>query len=116
MALMRAIFVLLMLAGCASAGTIGAANGTAAAEGGDLRKAARDQMGELAHAASAYGVANNQCAQSIDQIASPAPVDPWGNPIALMNSPESGTAFVSGGPDGQLLTEDDITVGAPCSE
>ena len=73
-------------------------------------------MAELAHAASAYAIANNQCAQSIDQLAQPSPLDPWNNPIALMTSPDSGTAFVSGGPDGQLLTDDDITVRAPCSE
>lgn len=112
---MRSLGVLVLLwAGCAGAPVPPA--GAPVAAGGDGRAAAREQLGELAHAASAYAVANNQCAQSIDQIAQPAPLDPWGNPIALMQSPESGTAFVSSGPDGQLLTDDDITVRADCSE
>ncbi len=112
---MRTLCLLALLSGCASAPSTTSATASTA-DGADLKKAARDQMGELTHAASAYAVANNACAQSIDQIAQPAPVDPWGNPIALMKSPETGSAFVSSGPDGELLTDDDITVSAPCSE
>ncbi len=46
------------------------------------------------------------------------PVDPWGNGIAFMPASEDNSAsqFVSAGPDGALLTDDDISARAPCTE
>ena len=55
--------------------------------------------------------------RAIGDIATPAPVDPWGQPIAFMPpSPESPrAAVVSSGPDQTFLTDDDIAVPVSCS-
>ncbi len=105
---------------CASAPTtVTAADASAAAAGGpDLRAAAKAQLGDLAHAASAFEMQNGHCPGGVEDVAQPAPNDPWGNPIAFMPAgPENPTtAFISAGPDGQLLTADDITAPVNCSE
>jgi hypothetical protein len=80
---------------------------------------AKEELGELAKRVGEFEMKNGHCPNGMHDIgAEPAPKDPWGNDVAYMPaSPENPTnAFVSAGPDGQLLTSDDITVRAECSQ
>lgn len=92
----------------------GAAN---AAEGGaDMKAAAKAQLESLASAATAFETANGHCPNTVEEVSTPPPNDPWGSPIAFMpKGPENPqSAFVSSGPDKELLTADDIAVPVTC--
>jgi hypothetical protein len=93
------------------------ANAANAVEGGaDQKAAAKAQLESLASAATAFETANGRCPSSVDEVSTPVPNDPWGSPIAFMpkgaENPQS--AFVSSGPDKELLTADDISVPVTC--
>ena len=79
--------------------------------------AARAQLTSLATLAVGYETEHGRCLGAITDVATPAPVDPWGQPVAFMPpSPESPrAAVVSSGPDQTLLTDDDIAVPVSCS-
>lgn len=79
--------------------------------------ATRAQLTSLATLAVGYETEHGRCLGAIADVATPAPVDPWGQPIAFMPpSPETPrAAFVSSGPDQTLLTDDDIAVPVSCS-
>jgi hypothetical protein len=109
---------LFFLAACGSTPKAGdVANAANAAEGGaDMKAAAKAQLESLASAATAFETANGRCPTSVDEVSSPPPNDPWGSPIAFMpKGPENPqSAFVSSGPDKELLTADDIAVPVTC--
>lgn len=105
------------LVACGSTPKVGDANAANTAEGGaDMRAAAKAQLESLASAATGFETENGRCPTSVDEVSSPPPNDPWGSPIAFMpkgaENPQS--AFVSSGPDKELLTADDIAVPVTC--
>jgi hypothetical protein len=79
--------------------------------------ATRAQLTSLATLAVGYETEHGRCLGAITDVVTPAPVDPWGQPIAFMPpSPENPrAAFVSSGPDQTLLTDDDVAVPVSCS-
>ena len=119
-------------AGCASSGGASAAGGSPAdGTGGSGERAAqiastRAQLDEITSAWSSYTFAVGRCPQTVDDLVAPpggepflakAPVDPWGNAYATMPGTDgAATQIVSAGPDGELLTEDDIAARATCTE
>lgn len=120
----------LLLSTCSCASTPSASDPAApSSTGDDATKvaAARAQLDELGSAWSSYSFAVGRCPQSVDDLVHPpvgapliaaAPVDPWGQPIAFMPASEENSTpqLVSAGPDGELLTSDDLKTRASCSE
>ena len=82
-----------------------------------MKAKAHEMLDALTHAAGEYEMKNGHCPAGIDDVAQPAPLDPWGHAIAFMPaSPDNpSNAFVSAGPDGELLTPDDIVARVECT-
>jgi hypothetical protein len=108
--------ILLFVIACGSASSSTKSDGAAASNDGQ-RAALDETLGTLTRAAGAFEMEHGRCVQSIEDVASPAPKDPWGNDVAFMPASEENpkSAFVSAGADGQLLTEDDVTATVHCS-
>lgn len=115
---------LVLLAGCASAPKTATTTSTAPAPA-NAKSAALASLGELTKAANAYSMAVGHCPQSIDDLVHPptgspfitsVPKDPWGHDIAIMPATKENptSAFVSAGPDGELLTDDDVSLPIQC--
>jgi len=106
---------------CASAGAVadGAGEGgdptITSTTGDDRVTAARGQLEALATRAVAFETEHGRCISAVTDVEQPAPSDPWGHPIAFMPAGETGpAAFVSAGPDGELLSADDVSVRVTC--
>jgi hypothetical protein len=102
---------------CASAGAVADGGGPAATAttGDDRVTAARGQLEALATRAVAFETEHGRCISAVTDVEQPAPSDPWGHPIAFMPAGEAGpAAFVSAGPDGELLSADDVSVRVTC--
>src|SRR5688572_19252080 len=119
-----ALIVFTLSIACASTPSDSASTGATSSAGDDAakREQTKATLGELTRAVSAFDVQNNRCPTSVEELMrdgliASVPNDPWGNPVAFMppSDDNPGNAFVSGGPDGQLLTADDITVNVSCT-
>jgi Type II secretion system (T2SS), protein G len=88
--------------------------------------AARAQLDEITSAWSSFSFSFGRCPQGIDDLVHPpggepllasSPVDPWGHSYAFMPGADGAASqLVSAGPDGELLTDDDLRARANCSE
>jgi hypothetical protein len=122
--MIRCCLVLVFVTACASAPA--AKNPTpSSSTPGNAKSAALASLGELTKAANAYSMAVGHCPQSIDDLVHPptgspfiasVPKDPWGHDIAIMPATKENptSAFVSAGPDGELLTDDDVSLPIQC--
>ena len=118
------VFVALPLCACAAVTTSPSA--TASATGDANREQTLTQLGELTHAAAGFEAVFGRCPLSVAELRNPpsggalftsSELDGWGHPIAFMPASEENpaSAFVSGGPDGALLTTDDVSLASPCT-